>query len=124
MNDLLEAANVVANCLRQSAENGMSDKDLYLKARGLLKSKVSANQLPKILRVCPTGEAVDSYLRRIATGSGSWSERRNAADGEMQPLFEFLEFGGSGLNVVKIPRILPTRALSMRPRPGGKLLFG
>lgn len=103
MNDLLEAAHAVANCFVQSAENGMHDKDEYLQARELLKSGVPKSQLPKILRVCPSAEAVDAYLRRIATGSGSWGERRNAANEEMQPLFEFLEFGGGALNVIAHP---------------------
>jgi len=103
MTDLLEAAHAVANCLVQSAENGMHDKDEYLQARSLLKSGVPQSQLPKILRVCPSGEAVDAYLRRIATGSGSWGVRRNAANEEMQALFEFLEFGSGALNVIASP---------------------
>ncbi len=103
MTDLLEAAHTVANCLVQSAENGMHDKDDYVYARGVLKSGVPHGQLPKILRVCPSGEAVDAYLRRIATGSGSWGERRNAANEEMEALFEFLEFGGGAMNVIASP---------------------
>lgn len=103
MTDLLEAARIVANCLVQSAENGMHDKDEYVNARGMLKSGLPKSQLPTILRVCSSGELVDTYLRRIATGSGSWGERRNAANEEMQPLFEYLEFGGRALNVIASP---------------------
>lgn len=90
MTDFLEAAHIVANCLVQSAENGMHDRDEYVQAREILKSGVPQSQLPKILRFCPSAEAVDAYLRRIATGRGSWGERRNAANEEMQTLFEFL----------------------------------
>lgn len=100
MDKYLQAAHTLINCLTQSAENGMHDKDEYLKAREILRSGVPQKKLPKILRVCPTGEAVDAYLRRIAGGDGSWSKRRNAANEEMQPLFEFLEFGGAGLNII------------------------
>jgi len=89
MNDLLEAAHIVANCLTQSAEDGMRDRLEYSQARSVLKSGVPQGHLPKILRVCPSGDAVDAYLRRIATGSGSWGKRRNAATEEMQALFEF-----------------------------------
>jgi hypothetical protein len=103
MTDLLEAAHTIANCLVQSAENGMHDKDEYLRARLTLKAGVPQSQLPKSLRVCPSGEAVDAYLRRIATGSGSWGERRNAANEEMQALFEFIEFGCGALNVIASP---------------------
>lgn len=103
MNDLLEAAHVVANCLAQSAENGMHDKGLYVEARDILKSGVPQSALPKILRACPSGDAVDAYLRRIATGSGSWGARRNAAKEEMQALFEFLEFGAGSINVIATP---------------------
>ena len=103
MTDLLESAHIVANCLAQSAENGMHDRDEYVQAREILKSGVPQGQLPKILRVCPSAEAADAYLRRIATGSGSWGERRNAANEEMQALFEFLEFGGGALNVIASP---------------------
>jgi len=78
MDKYLEAAHTLANCLTQSAENGMIDRDEYLKARETLKSGVSQNRLPTILKVSPSGEAVDAYLRRIATGDGSWSKRRNA----------------------------------------------
>ena len=103
MTDLLEAAHTVANCLVQSAEDGMQDKSEYVRCREILKSGVPQGQLPKILRVCPSGEAVDAYLRRIATGSGSWGERRNAANGEMQALFEYLEFGSGALRVIANP---------------------
>lgn len=103
MTDLLEAAHTVANCLVQSAENGMYDKDEYVHARLILKSGVPQSQLPKILRVCTSGEAVDAYLRRISTGSGSWGERRNAANEEMQALFEYIEFGNGAINVIASP---------------------
>ena len=103
MTDLLEAAHIVANCLMQSAENGMQDKEDYMNARMALKSEIPKSQLPKILRVCPSGDAVDAYLRRIATGSGSWGERRNAANEEMQALFEYIEFGGVSLNAIASP---------------------
>lgn len=103
MTDLLESAHTIANCLVQSAENGMHDKDEYVYARLTLMSGVPQTQLPIILRVCSSGEAVDAYLRRIATGTGSWAERRNAAKEEMQPLFEFLEVGGGALNVIASP---------------------
>ena len=86
MNDLLEAAHAVANCLVQSAENGMHDKDKYSQARNLLKSGVPQSQLPKILRVCPSGEAAASQqeaglgvnvemlpTRRCRRSSNFWS---------------------------------------------------
>ena len=103
MTDLLEAAHIVANCLVQSAEDGMHDNNEYSQARNRLKSGVPQGQLPQILRACPSGDAVDAYLRRIATGKGSWGKRRNAASEEMQALFEFLEFGGRALNVIASP---------------------
>jgi uncharacterized protein (TIGR02391 family) len=74
----------------------------YEDNRALLLKQVP-EKVPKFLKCCRTLESFTSYLTNIASGSGSWKERRTHIYSEFGPLLDYLEFGGTtNFNVVNI----------------------
>ncbi len=79
------------NMLISVAENGSLNEPIYKQLRqGFMNSDAKAF-LPQIITTCHDSGGVWGYLKRIASGSGSWDARRSHIREEFTPLLAYLE---------------------------------
>lgn len=88
---LLEKALLLQKMLINVAENGTLDESKYLLLRQELMNGKAKSLLPKIITNCRDQVSLWDYLKRVASGSGSWETRRSHIYKNFTPLLDYLE---------------------------------
>lgn len=88
---LFEKAMMLQNMLISVAENGTLDERIYSLLRRELMNGDTKPLLPKIITTYRDAGGVWGYLKRVASGSGSWEARRSHIYKEFTPLLDYLE---------------------------------
>lgn len=87
----IEKALLLQNMLIGVAENGELDESIYLLLRQEFMNGDTKWLLPEIVTTCRDFGSLWGYLKRVASGSGSWEARRFHIYQEFTPLLDYLE---------------------------------
>ncbi|MBI4967247.1 MAG: abortive infection family protein [Rhodospirillales bacterium] len=87
----LERAMMLQNMLMSLAQNGNIDDSVYAQLRSEFMQDTTRLLLPEFIRTCRDQNQLWSFLKQVASGTGSWAARRSHIDNAFRPLLDHLE---------------------------------
>jgi len=88
-----EKALLMQSMLIAVAKNGGLDENVYSSIRREFMNSDAKSLLPGIIKTCRDEGSVWRYLKKVASGEGSWDRRCGHIDKSFKPFLDYLEKG-------------------------------